>query len=223
MAAPVVEPYIMPGVAEIPANRASWLVDARRAALLVHDMQKYFVRPFRRSATPHDELMSNVRRLRDACHDLDVPVVYTAQLGGMAPADRGLLRDFWGAGMSAAAEDRDIADEVAPASRDTVIAKWRYSAFHRSPLLTILQDHGRDQLILCGVYAHLGVLLTAFDAFSHDIQPFLVGDAVADLTRQDHALALTYAARGCACVTWTSSLVAELASPAAEPRIASTR
>jgi bifunctional isochorismate lyase/aryl carrier protein len=52
------------------------------------------------------------------------------------------------------------------------------------------------------VHAHLGVLLTAADAFMNDIQPFVVADAVADISAEEHSLALRWAARsGVVCTT----------------------
>jgi bifunctional isochorismate lyase/aryl carrier protein len=71
----------------------------------------------------------------------------------------------------------------------------RHNAFLRSHLGRLLRSAGRDQLILCGVRAHLGVLLTAADAFMHDIQPFVVADAVADFSAEDHSMALRWIAR----------------------------
>jgi isochorismate hydrolase len=41
---PTVPAYALPTEAEIPASRAQWTLQRDRAALLVHDMQRYFMR-----------------------------------------------------------------------------------------------------------------------------------------------------------------------------------
>lgn len=127
-----------------------------------------------------------------------MPVAYTAQPGGMTTEQRGLLLDFWGPGMRMDPVDREVVESLAPAPGDWLLTKWRYSAFFRSDLLQRMREEGRDQLILCGVYAHVGVLMTAVDAFTNDIRPFLVADAVADFSAAHHRLALEYAAARCA-------------------------
>ncbi|MEU6057356.1 isochorismatase family protein [Streptomyces sp. NPDC047097] len=217
MAIAPIDSYPMPRAADLPANTAAWTVDPRRAVLLVHDMQHYFLAPFAEGAEPRTRLLTGVTALREASARAGVPVVYTAQPGGMSPEDRGLLQDFWGPGMSAAPEDRGIPDAIAPGPDDTVLTKWRASAFHRTELLATLRERGRDQLVVCGVYAHVGILLTACDAFAHGIQTFVVADAVADFTPDFHRMALSYAATRCAMAVTTATVLGALASAPAVP------
>ncbi|GAA2635766.1 phenazine biosynthesis protein PhzD [Dactylosporangium fulvum] len=202
MAIAPIPPYPLPAAADLPANVATWQPDPRRAVLLVHDMQQYFLRPFADGF--RRELVGNVARLRRSS---GLPVAYTAQPGGMTPAERGLLADFWGPGMRLTPADREIVPPLEPAPGDWVFTKWRYSAFFRSDLLDRMRAAGRDQLVVCGVYAHVGILATLVEAFTNDIQPFLVADAVGDFSAADHRLAVDYAARRCAVVTTTSALL----------------
>lgn len=194
-------------------NRVNWRVDPARAALLVHDMQRYFVRAFeleRDGQTLPDAqiniAIANIRRLVDAAHAANIPVYYTAQPPRQNPADRRLLTDFWGDGLQDD-ENARILDELAPTEADTVLTKWRYSAFVRSPLEEQLKDLGRDQLIIGGIYAHIGCLTTALEAFMRDIQPFVVADALADFTAEEHRMACEYASGRCARVLNTAEVL----------------
>jgi len=211
---PDVQAYPMPDDSQLPANTAGWRADAGRAVLLVHDMQRFFLRPFPRDAPPGRELVANAARLRTLCAALEIPVCYTAQPGSMTPAERGLLVDFWGPGMRADAADRQVVDELAPDEDDWVLTKWRYSAFHKTGLLDRMRAGERDQLVICGVYAHVGVLMSACDAFSSDIEVFLAADGIADFTLDHHQMALTYAAQRCAVVATTDQLLEQLTTGA---------
>ncbi|VTR59472.1 Isochorismatase [Serratia fonticola] len=102
-----------------------------------------------------------------------------------------------GRGLNKHPEQQAVVSELAPDADDTVLVKWRYSAFHRSPLQEILQESGRDQLIICGVYAHIGCMTTAIDAFMRNIKPFMVADGLADFSREEHLMALRYTAGRC--------------------------
>lgn len=200
-----IDGYPLPGPGGLPQNVASWSVDPRRAVLLLHDFQRYFLRPF--PLPMRDEIVGNAAMIRQRCRTLGVPVACTAQPGGMSDAERGLLKDIWGPGMRADPQDRAVVDELAPEADDLVLTKWRYSAFFRSPLLSWMRERGRDQIILCGVYAHVGVLATAVEAFTNDIQPFLVADAVGDFSASHHELAVRYAAARCAMVVTAKEML----------------
>ncbi|MEV8638014.1 isochorismatase family protein [Streptosporangium sp. NPDC051023] len=196
--------YPLPTSGELPTSTARWTPDPSRAVLLVHDMQRYFLAPF--PPPMRAPLVRNCVLLREGCAALGVPVIYTAQPGSMTDKERGLLKDIWGPGMRRDPVDREIVEELAPRPGDQVLTKWRYSAFFRSDLLAQMRDQGRDQLIVCGVYGHVGVLATALEAFTNDIQTFLVADAVGDFSAEYHRLTLDYAAVRCSVVTTTGEV-----------------
>ena len=204
---PEIVPYPMPS--DLPTNVARWTVDPARAVLLVHDMQRFFLRPFA-NRPPVTDLVANAARLRRTAAELGIPVAYTAQPGGMTTSQRGLLKDFWGPGMTPTPADREVVEQVAPVAGDWHLTKWRYSAFFNTELRARMWRSGRDQLVICGVYAHVGVLMSAVEAFTYDIQPFVVADAVADFSEAEHRLALDYAAGRCAVVTTTDDVLAQL-------------
>lgn len=217
MALPAIAPYPMPAPDSLPANRVDWAVDPDRALLLVHDLQNYFLDAFTPGTSPVTELLANIALLRKDCERLGVPVVYSAQPGGQSAAERGLQQDFWGPGLPADARAAAVADAVAPAEHDTVLTKWKYSAFVRTELAGMMRAQGRDQLIVVGVYAHIGVLMSACDAWMRDIQAFVVADAVADFSEADHHMALRWAAGRCAVVTTTDAVFAGTAPGTTAP------
>ncbi|PTL85182.1 isochorismatase family protein [Vitiosangium sp. GDMCC 1.1324] len=207
MALPAIAPYPMPGAADLPKNKVSWTPDPQRAVLLIHDMQRYFLNAFNAQQSPVPELLANIRALRQHCASLGIPVVYSAQPGGQTPEQRGLQLDLWGPGVSGGPDLKQIVDALAPGPDDIFLTKWRYSAFVKTDLLDILHKRGRDQLIICGIYAHIGCLQTASHAFMHDVQAFLVADALGDFSLEQHQLALNYAARLCAVTATTQQVI----------------
>ncbi|PEE41402.1 isochorismatase [Bacillus pseudomycoides] len=212
MAIPAISVYPMPLESDLPNNKVTWKPDPKRAVLLIHDMQEYFLDAYHAEESPRVELISNIQSIRKTCKEIGVPVVYTAQPGGQTPEQRGLLQDFWGAGIPDGPHKKKIVDELTPDENDIFLTKWRYSAFKKTNLLEILHEQGRDQLIICGVYAHIGCLLTACEAFMDGIQPFFVADGVADFSQEHHKQALQYASDRCAVTIITNLLLKDLQS-----------
>ncbi len=203
---PSIQHYALPDAGSLPENTVSWRIDPARALLLIHDMQNYFLAPLPLSM--RQTLTHNVAWLRARCTQRGIPVAYTAHSGRMTDKERGLLHDFWGPGMETTPADRDIASDIKPAAGDWLFTKWRYSAFFRTALHQRMLDSGRDQLILCGVYAHIGVMMSAVDAFSNDIQPFFIANGVADFSERHHHQSLEYVAQRCGKVLTTEEALA---------------
>jgi len=191
MAIPKIASYQALQSESFPANKVDWAIDPKKAVVLVHDLQAYFLNFFDKNLSPVPELLRNVNKVTQSARVAGIPVVYTAQPANQDPNERALLTDFWGAGLT---QDTEIVPEVAPLAGDIQYTKWRYSAFKKTPLLEWMREEQRDQLIIVGVYGHIGILSTALDAFMLDIKPFVMGDAIADFSAEDHLFTLKYVA-----------------------------
>jgi bifunctional isochorismate lyase/aryl carrier protein len=209
---PRITPYSVPAGFGLGSAKVGWRPDPTRAALLVHDMQNYFLAPF---GTADRALLArvieNIVALREQAHRLGVPVIFSVQPGGQSRAERGLLQDFWGDGPPADPHALAVVGPLTPGPDDITLTKRRYSAFVGTPLADVLGD--RDQLVITGVYAHIGVLATALDAFMRGIQPFVVADAVADFSPAHHRDALRHVGERCGVVAYTAEVTDSLLAP----------
>ncbi|QLY33189.1 isochorismatase family protein [Nocardia huaxiensis] len=209
MPIPPIAPYAMPTLDEVAGNQVPWTVEPARTALLIHDMQQYFLSAYDAEQEPARTLIANIARLRNRCHELGIPVIYTMQPGNQHPSRRGILADFWGTGMQHG-PDTEVIAELRPDERDIQVTKWRYSAFQRTDLRELLGYYNRDHLMVTGVYTHMGCMLSAAEAFMSDVRPFLALDATADFSREEHVMALNYTARRCGAVLTTAELLRQL-------------
>ena len=213
MTIPATIDYALP-IAPLPSSRAHWRLDPARTAVLVHDLQHYFVRPYAEGCEALRAALAATAAIVEAARRAGAPVFYTAQRGDQDPGERGLQSDLWGPGMSEIPEHTGIVEEVAPQPGDVVLTKHRYSAFARSDLAERLLEAGRDQLVITGVYAHIGITATALEAFQREIQPFVVADGVADFGAEQHRNALAQIAGCCGVVAPAVDVLAALRAAA---------
>ncbi len=158
-----------------------------KPALLVVDMLEVFVRG-RLRAEGAEEIIPNIRRLRDAFHEANLPVVYTND--AHYPFDFEVRH--WGPHALRGSEEARVVKELEPTEKDFIVLKRRYDAFFATDLDLLLRELGVDTVVLTGVATDICVLHTAAGAFFRGYKVIVAEDGTAGVTRERHKLALDY-------------------------------
>ncbi|WP_116115965.1 isochorismatase family protein [Austwickia chelonae] len=207
MALPSRIDYTIP-TTDIPEPVVSWTLDPERCALLLHDLQPHFLHPF--APAMREQLTANVDAIAATCRAQGIPIAHAMQPDDQTPAERGLLTEFWGPGPLSSNDSGAPDLRLQAREGEIVIIRRRYNAFLGTGLDAWMREQGRDQLIVCGIYAHVGCLMTSAHAFMTDRQPFLVADGTADFSADEHRMALEYVTSRCGVCVTTGDLVAML-------------
>lgn len=216
MAIPKIAPYRLDDALLPVDGKVDWTIEPKKAVLLVHDMQAYFADFYDCSQEPIATMIANLQQLIKSARSNGIPVVYTAQPTNQDPSDRALLTDFWGIGLQDSYQSHHILNDVAPQINETVYTKWRYSAFQKSTFEADLRAQQKTQIIIAGVYAHIGILSTALDGFMRDFQCFVIEDAVADFSAEEHLWARRWIAGRCGKLYDTTATIEQINSATAQ-------
>jgi len=184
----------------LPARPKPVEIDPAQTAVLLVDMQNAFASKGGMldlagiDVAGAQAAIANARRLIDAAHGGDIPVIYLVMgyppdqsTGGgedspnpqkelalclmrERPELRGTLLTFgtW---------DFQIVDELVPRAGDPVIVKSRYSGFHATRLDALLRERGIRYLLMAGIASNVCVESTLRDAYFHEYWPIMVEDA----------------------------------------------
>lgn len=201
-------------------------IDGPKTALVVVDMQNYFVDEKLPTSTPMArEIVPNINRLAEAVRTAGGLVVWVQT---EAPADPGDWPNrieasspaVWAFRQKSLATDGegfpiyrtcDVRDE------DSIAIKYRYSAFipYPSPLEALLKKNGIDTLLITGTSTSTCCESTARDASMWDYRTIMVSDGTADQQDWMHNHTLGKFLGMFGDVQSTDELVAKLAAPAA--------
>jgi isochorismate hydrolase len=148
------------------------VIDPKRAALLVIDMQNYFHRIIQ-------PVMENILKAIQSCRRGNVPIIFT-QHGHTDPdRDGGELGGWWGQVILRGTKDWEFLPEIKIESKDTVLPKKHYSAFFETNLDEILRSRGIQDLVISGVMTNLCCETTTRDAFMRNYRVFFLIDGTA--------------------------------------------
>lgn len=153
-------------------------------ALVIVDLQFDYCHPdgvFGRSKDRRmiDTMVANVGELHRRAEQCSVPVIFLRN-GHTAATDSDTWLDRPGA--AAACREGSVGATpygVAPAERDIVVTKHRYSGFIGTRLEQVLRALGRETLVFCGVATNVCVESTARHAYMLDYGVVVVEDATA--------------------------------------------
>lgn len=199
------EPYYTPETIEarskefvaalpIKRSRRNILPSLERSALLVLDMQDYFLDESSHAFVPSAQaIIPRIQALVHAFYAHQRMVVYTRHLN--TPLNAGQMKRWW----------KDIIQPDSPLSKistafDTsksiIIEKNQYDAFYETHLQDLLQENFVTQVIICGVMTHLCCESTARSAFMRGFEVFFTVDGTATYHRSYHLASLSNLTHG---------------------------
>ncbi len=199
-------------------NRHKWPFDIKRSALLVIDMQRYFLEPRRHGFCPAAvAVIGNVRRLIEHFRKNDRPVIFTRHAHKKNGSDLGILGKWWD-GMpteGSPESELDLRINLPPLKKggrggfEYVLTKSRYSAFVGTKLDSILKKHKVKEVVITGVMTNICCETTARDAFMRDYMVRFLADATGSPEERMHVATLYNLAYAFADVCTTEELLFE--------------
>jgi isochorismate hydrolase len=176
-----------------------------RAALLILDMQEYFLDPDSHAYVPSGEaILPRLNQAADFFRKADRPVLATRHANSETDAGR---MNTWYAELLTMDHPRGGLHPNLDIRPKEIILKTQYDAFYRSELDQTLQDMGTEQLVIGGVMAHLCCETTARSGFMRGYEVFFLVDGTATYNEAFHTGTLRNLAHGFAVLTSVKRIV----------------
>lgn len=196
-----------------PFNQHVMTLNRDKSALLVIDMQEFFLDPHSPSFTCGGlAILPIVKLLIESFRKSNRPVIYTRHVHHPDHIDSGILGWWWEGMCIEGTPESEVHHDLAPLPSEKVIQKHRYSAFYNTDLETILRCQGIEDLVITGVMTNMCCESTARDAYYRDHRVFFMADGTGSITEEMHLASLLNLAFGFAYVTDADRIVAELAA-----------
>lgn len=194
-----------------PFNVHDLKLSVQDSALLVIDMQRFFIRPGASVYLPaSDAVIGNVKRMIEAFRKAERPVIYTAHVHHPDGIDAGIIGWWWADMCKDGTPEAQVDDRIAPLAGEKIVKKHRYSAFFDTDLGTVLRCQEIKDLVITGVMTNMCCETTAREAFMRDYRVFFLADATATATEEMHMASLLNLALGFAHVATTDEILTQL-------------
>lgn len=191
----------------LPIRRLSFAPE--RSALLILDMQKYFLQPDSHAWVPSaSAIMPGIVRLRNAFSRSRLPVVLTQHVNNTR--DAGMMATWWRETITSDHPLCGIVHELLDPPMVQIVQKTRYDAFYLTCLEETLQKAHIEQVVICGVLTHLCCETTARSAFMRGFEVFFCVDGTATYNETFHMASLLNLAHGFASLVLVDEIMADL-------------
>jgi nicotinamidase-related amidase len=212
-----VTPESLPTKAELwlerihPYNQHEMRITPQKVALLVVDMQRFFLDPESPTYTCSGAaILPAVQRIVTAFRAGGRPVIYTRHVHHPGRLDAGIMEWWWQGMCIEGTPESEVHPELAPVAGDKVIFKHRYSAFYNTDLETVLRCLGIRDVVVSGVMTNLCCESTARDAYYRDYRVFFLADGTGTVSEEMHVASLLNLAFGFAYVTTADEVIQQL-------------
>ena len=191
----------------ISHSRAVQEFIASEAALIILDMQRYFLSPKSHAFVPSAvSILPGIHRLINRFLEIQRPVLLTRHINTARNA--GMLKDWWNDMIKPADEHSHIIPELMSYNVD-VIEKSQYDAFYKTDLEEILRARDIKQIVVTGVMTHLCCETTARSAFVRGFGVFFPVDGTATYNVAFHKATLLNLSHGFASIATVDDILKE--------------
>ncbi len=214
-------PYVTP---ETVASKAQlWLdeiasfnlhtleLNPDKAALLVVDMQDFFLDPDSKTFTVGGlAIIPTLKRLITTFREAGRPVIFTRHVHHPDGIDAGIMGWWWEGMCLEGSPESEVHRDIAPLPNEKVVLKHRYSAFYNTDLETVLRGLDVEDLVVSGIMTNLCCESTARDAYFRDYRVFFLADGTGSVNEEMHRASLLNIAFGFGYVTTSDRIIEEL-------------
>lgn len=196
-----------------PFNLHGMLLNCNKLALLVIDMQNFFLNPESPTFTCGGlAILPTVSRLIKTFREADRPVIFTKHVHHPSGIDAGIMKWWWEGMCLEGSQESEIHSDIDPLPEEKIINKHRYSAFYNTDLETILRCLKVEDLVVTGIMTNMCCESTARDAYYRDFRVFFPADGTGSINEEMHLASLLNLGFGFAFITDSDDIVNQFRS-----------
>jgi len=194
-----------------PFNTHRLELRAPAAALLVIDMQQFFLDPASPTFTCGGlAIIPTVTRLIAAFRAAGRPVIFMRHVHHPQGLDAGIMAWWWDGMCLEGSPESEVHPALKPLPGEKQVLKHRYSAFYNTDLETVLRCLKIEDLVISGIMTNMCCESTARDAYYRDYRVHFLADGTGSINEEMHVASLLNLSFGFSYVTTAAQVIAQL-------------